>query len=222
MPIFTAWSLALWSSGRPTRVTRRTMISTTNSTAIPAGVSVPTQSKPGLGERWMFDDHHGPSWPAWAAISWMSSVQVEPDAAGHVPPAWAMVGARAGPLLRAFVAATVAKVVAARADATMTGRSPRTRSARSTAVAGVAGARSGGRSATRAVSSFPVRAARACPDRWSNSSAVIRPTRKASLSSASARSRSASDTRRSPGGKSLAALSVIHAPSERIRRVSAW
>jgi hypothetical protein len=64
---------------------------------------------------------------------------------------------------------------------------------------------------------FPGAAREACPDRWPNSSAVIRPTRKAPLSSASARSRSrsVSDTRRSPGGKPRPASSMMRTPSAR-------
>jgi hypothetical protein len=47
---------------------------------------------------------------------------------------------------------------------------------------------------------------------------VIRPTRKASLSSDSARSRSASDARRSPGGKPLPTAALNPEQLEKLRQ----
>src|SRR5215469_15483572 len=70
-----------------------------------------------------------------------------------------------------------------------------------------------GRSVNRPVRSFLVRACSARPDRSSNSSWVIRPAWKCSLSSATAWSRSASDTRKSPRGKLLLCVSMAGVPS---------
>ena len=81
-----------------------------------------------------------------------------------------------------------------------------------------AAARFRGRSASRTSRSLPVLACRARPDRSSNSSAVSRPNWNLLAQFEMARSRSASDTRRSPAGNPVVTVSTMRSLQARVLR----